>query len=329
MINYINKFFFIYILFLVCFSFSCSKKEDSFNKNRITIIKYEHSKLVNSIEEGLIDELYYLNIDDIDIVSYTGNGTEEDAIRILTIAKHNNSKVIVTISREATLLALNILETNKILFAGYFSVEEANQIYRHNNLYGNVKGIYKVGDANLYVEKLTKLLDMNSIGYMYRVDSIGSLARVPLVKNMASNLNITYYDFPILRASSITNTSTFTNYKNIDVLYVDDSVLANINLVASNYSIPIVTSDNNDFFYDNILLSMDVNYYKVGRLLSDSVLKIINGESIENVNNILLKSEDYFDIYINEDIVKKLNIKINTNSLHKNTRIIKVRNIFQ
>ncbi len=319
-----KKKYFLFLLILVSFNFSCSKQEEPSNKNRITIIKYEHSTLVNQIEEGLVDELY-LKLDHLEIISYTGNGTEEDAIRILTIAKHNNSKVIVTISREATLLALNVLETNKIAFAGYFSVEEANQIYRHNNLHGNVKGIYKVEDANLYIQKLAKILDPNSIGYMYKIDNISSLNRASLIKNTASNLNIEYYDFPILRAANITN----INHENIDVLYIDNSVLGNINFIVSNYSIPIVTSDNTDFVYNNILLSMDVNYYRVGRLLSDSVLKIINGENIKNIKNILLKSEDNFDIYINEDVAKKLNIKINTKLLNKNTRIIKVQNIFQ
>jgi len=322
--------YFILLLSLIAFfNLSCKKDETTNSLDKIIIIKSEESTTSDKVAMGIIDQLNISGIK-LDIINYNTKGSQKSLISALNEAKTKHPLAIITISEIPTITALSLLKTNNTIFFGIFNVDEINQIYRANNKYSNIKGVYKIENMTPYIRKIkTTLNNINSIGYLYNVNNINSTEKIKYLSDMFRKEGLEYISLPIANESDITN-----NYSNIinkiDALYIDSDKLTlkaieYINSENNQYLPPIITTHTYSS-YNNILLSININYYRAGRMLADIIIELKEKRSLDKIKNI--KIENNFDIYINKTVLDNLDIKINTNNLGTNTKIVYVENSF-
>ena len=287
---------------LLCFtaflSLSCKKDDTANNLDKITIIKYEDSKIYDKVEMGIIDQLNTSGIK-LDIINYNAKENEESLISALNEAKRKEPLAVVTISETATMTALNLLKTNNTIFFGIFNVDEINKIYRYNNKNNNIRGLYKVENIKPYINIIkTTLNKVKTIGYLYNINNTNSIEKSKYLRNAFIEEGFEYISLPIITESDITN-----NYSNvfnkIDAIYIDSDKLT---LKAIRYINP-----------------EDIKYLP-------PIIELKEKRNLNEIKNI--KIEDGFDIYINKTVSDNTNIKLNTNNLNKNTKIIYVENSF-
>lgn len=115
MINQLKIIFFILIFFAV----SCSYEESSKKTTIISVIKEKNTRKYNSIEKGLLDQI---NSDGMDVYInfYSLDNDELSIIRTANNVRDDNSSIAIVIGENATLLSMNIIVPQTIIFAGCF-----------------------------------------------------------------------------------------------------------------------------------------------------------------------------------------------------------------
>ena len=328
MLYKINQF--TLLLCLTAFlSLSCKKDETTSNLDKVVIIKYEQSKIYDKVEMGIIDQLNTSGIK-LDIINYNAKGSEESLISALNEAKKQQPLAVLTISEIATMTALNLLKTNNTIFFGIFNVDEINKIYRYNNKNNNIRGLYKVKNIKPYIKKMKNILNnVESVGYLYNINTVDSIEKSRHLRNAFIEEGLEYRSLPIITESDITNSYSNT-FNKIDAIYLDSDklTLTAIGYISPEnikYLPPIITTHNMTS-YNNIALSININYYRAGRMLADMLIELKEKRNLNEVRN--RKIEENFDIYINKTVLDNINIKLNTNNLNINTKIIYVKNSF-
>ena len=111
------KYFLLLLLLLVI---SCSDEESSNKTFIISLIKEENDKKFNSLEKGLLDQISLDKLN-VKINFYTSNGDDSSIIQIANNVRDDNSTIAIVLGENATLLSMNIIVPQSIVFAGSFN----------------------------------------------------------------------------------------------------------------------------------------------------------------------------------------------------------------
>ena len=173
------------------------------------------------------------------------------------------------------------------------------------------------------------LNNVKSIGYLYNINSVGSIEKSRYLRNAFMEEGLEYRSLPIITESDITNSYSNT-FNKIDAIYLDSDklTLTAIGYITPDYIkyLPPIITTHNMASYNNIALSININYYRAGRMLADILIELKEERSLNKIKN--KKIEDHFDIYIKKTILDNTNLEVNTNNLNVNTKIIYVENSF-
>ncbi|CRF35155.1 hypothetical protein BRSU_2469 [Brachyspira suanatina] len=315
----------IILLLLMIFAISCRNKENSNNTTIVSIIKEKNTRRYESIEKGLLDQM---NSDkmDVQINFYTLDNDDLSIIRTANNVRDDNSSIAIIIGENATLLSMNIIVPQTIVFAGCFDDLSLSNIVRNRIQNNNITGVYINLDITKYIKMISDK-NVDSIAYLYTKNSEMSANISKYIMRYCSNENITYYPLIIdedLNTFEIENTS---KSKDIDYLILanEDYINNNIYSIAhlcDKYSIPLINTDISDAVNTAILFSLDFNYYYMGRQLALLLNDVINNNGkTEGLN--FVKLSDSYKILINEDIAKTYNIKFTEEILNKSSLLIK------
>lgn len=111
--------------------------------------------------------------------------------------------------------------------------------------------------------------------------------------------------------------------KEIDVLYIptDQLVVSSMPIIVKNTlkeKVPIIAAEKGSV-EAGALATVGINYYKLGYETGKMAVAVLKGEDISKMP---IKISDETDVYINEESLKKLNIK---KPLMKNVKYIKTK----
>ncbi|AEM23478.1 hypothetical protein Bint_2884 [Brachyspira intermedia PWS/A] len=321
MINQLKIIFFILIFFVI----SCSDEESSKETTIISIIKEKNTRRYNSIEKGLLDQI---NSDgmDVQINFYSLDNDELSIIRTANNVRDDNSSIAIVIGENATLLSMNIIVPQTIIFAGCFDDLSVSNINRNNIQNNNITGVY----INLDITKYIKIIsDKNvaNIAYLYTKNSEMSANISKYIARYCRNENIIYYPLIIDDNLNSHNLEDAIKSKDIDYLILADEDYINDNIysiayLCDKYSIPLINTDVSEAVNTAILFSLDFNYYYLGRQLALLLNDVINNNGkTEGLGFVQLS--DSYKILVNEDIAEEYDIKLTEEILDISSLLIK------
>lgn len=316
----LKKLFIISLLFI----FSCGKNVTDNSSISVSILKSKENTPYNAIEHGIIDELSSKNIK-IAINQYVSDSSEISTIELANKIKEDNSSIAISIGRTATLLSMNIIVPQLIVFTGIIDNKTLDSIIKNKFQNNNITGVYSILDIKPYIKDISAISNVKSFGYIYLDSSLTSKYISDSIRNYCMENNIEYFSYPIRNIYDIQSELDFDN-KKIDLLYIaNDSVIleyiSDIAQKAEKYFIPIITTDIESALEGDVLFSIDINYYRMGRITANMVYDIIKENKKHDID--LINIEDANEILINEDIAKSLNIVLSDDIKNKATIIIR------
>lgn len=308
MINQLKIIFFILIFFAV----SCRDEESSKKTTIISVIKEKNTRRYNSIEKGLIDQI---NSDGMDVYInfYSLDSDELSIIRTANNVRDDNSSIAIIIGENATLLSMNIIVPQSIIFSGCFDDLSISNINRNRIQNNNITGVYVNLDITKYIKMISDK-DVDNIAYLYTKNSEMSANISRYISRYCRNENITYH--PLIIEGNLDSTDIENNIKSKDIDYIilanEDYINNNIYSIAylcDKYSIPLINTDISEAVNTVILFSLDFNYYYLGRQLALVLNEVINNNGkTEGLD--FLKLSDSYKILVNEDIAEEYDIKL-------------------
>lgn len=315
----------IILLILTLFAVSCSNEESSKNTTIVSIIKEKNTRRYNAIEKGLLDQIHSDKMD-VQINFYTLGNDDLSTIKTANNVRDDNSSIAIVIGENATLLSMNIIVPQTIVFAGCFDDLSLSNIARNRIQNNNITGVYINLDITKYV-KIISEKEVNSIGYLYTKNSEMSANISKYIMKYCSNENMTYYPLVIGENLNTLDIENTLKSRNIDYLilaneeYINNNIYS-INHLCDKYSIPLINTDISDAINTATLFSLDFNYYYMGRQLALLLNDVINNNGkTEGLNFVRLS--DSYKILLNEDIAKEYNIKFTEEILDKSSLLIK------
>lgn len=303
---------------------SCGNNTTSHSTVVISILKSKESVQFNAIEHGILDELSSKDLN-VSINRYVSDNTEVSIIELANKIKEDNSVVAVTIGRDATLLSMNVIVPQLIVFTGITDESSLKDIKKSRDQNNNITGIYSILDPKPYLTGMSRLSNIKSLAYVYLYSSYASQYISDTIMDYCKTHNIKYFPYPIKNVYDMQNELDFEG-KKIDMIYVSDDnpileYMTDITLKAEEYSIPVISTDIDSAKEGDVLFSLDINYYRMGRKTADLIYDIIKNKKDSSVDMIDMHENN--EILINEDVAKKLNIVLSEDIKNNADFIIK------
>lgn len=322
------KYFLLLLLLLVI---SCSDEESSNKTFIISLIKEENDKKFNSLEKGLLDQISLDKLN-VKINFYTSNGDDSSIIQIANNVRDDNSTIAIVLGENATLLSMNIIVPQSIVFAGSFNHISLSSIEKNKIQNNNITGVYVDLDITEYL-KIISDKEIKSLGYLHTGESRISSHISEDLQKYCSNENISYYPMIVQDGYTINDIEKVITSEKIDYLfiakenYIDDNIY-NIDYLCDKYSIPIINTDIENALNSDILFSFDCNYYYLGRKLA-LLLKYVMDNDGKTDSIDFVQVMDSYEILLNKDTSKTYQINFSDEIIEKSSIIISNRNVIK
>ena len=313
------------LLLLIFLLVSCRNEDNSNQTTIVSIIKEKNSRKYDSIEKGLLDQINSDGID-VHINFYSLDNDELSIIRTANNVRDDNSSIAIVIGENATLLSMNIIVPQSIIFAGCFDNLSLSNIAKNKIQNNNITGVYVDLDVTKYIGTISEN-NVQSIAYLYTKNSAMSANTSKHITQYCNNANIKYYPLEIEKDFNSHDIENIIKHKDIDYMILANEEYINNNIysiayLCDKYSIPLINTDISEAVNTAILFSLDFNYYYLGRqlaLLLDDVIN--NNRKTDRLNFVQLS--DSYRILINEDVANEYNIKFTEEIVDKSSIIIK------
>ena len=321
----------IFFLMTSLFFVSCTDEESFGDKVIISIIKENNTRKFDSIEKGFLDQIHLDNLD-VHINFYTSNGDDLSIIEIANKVRNDNSTIAIVIGENTTLVSMNVIVPQSIIFAGCFDYISLESIKRSKIQNNNITGVYGVLDITKYLNMISTDR-LRNLGYLHSKHSRISAHVSEELMDYCSENSINYYPLIIEEDYDINDIERIISSKNIDYLYlarekyINDNIY-NIDFICDKYAIPMINTDLESALNVGILFSLDFNYYYLGRQLALLLSKVIdNNGSTDGID--FVKVEDAYRLLLNTDAAKLCNINFTEEILEKRYIMISNGNILR
>lgn len=293
----------IFILLLVILCTACGTENQKKIEIGITQI-VEHPSL-DDVRKGVIDALKEKGYDENKInINYKNAQGDFGTAQIIAQEYNNSSDVIIAISTPSAQAAANNIKDKPIFFSAITNPESAGILRK------NVTGVSDKSPVQKQVQLIEKLLpEAKNIGIVYNTSEQNSFY---LTEEFTKAAKEKGYVVKIKGISNINEMASAldTLLPTIDVLYtsIDNTIASTYPLIVekSNKTNKPIIGATKSFVEQGALAVDGISDYQVGYQTGEMVARYLNGEKIENIPyEVVEKSE----MYINEEVAKRFDIK--------------------
>ena len=289
-------------------------KEDVYNIGITQIV--DHAAL-NQVREGFEKKAESLGIKmNIDAQNAQGDISTSQVIANKFVS--DGKDLIIAISTPSAQSAQNAVKNTKIpvVFAAVSDPVSAGLVdesLTSNSITGVTDKITKENIRELIDISKKLRPEQNSIGVIYNIGEANSLAQVEELKNVTEEANMELAEVGISSISDIDQAIEVIASKTDTLFLISDNMLASsMSLVTQKANDKgIITVSTVDTFVDEgALLSIGVNYEKLGEQMAEMVKQIL----IDKNEISTITVQDPIELYrkLNEETAKKLGIDLDT-----------------
>lgn len=310
-------------------TFSC--KKETTNKDIIGISKIVSHPALDAVENGIKDELFELGYISLVYDLQNANGEPAIAKQIANKFKAENVKVAVGIATPAAQALVSILTETPIVFSAVTDPVIAGLVTSASEGEENVTGVSDLTPVEQQIKLLTKIVNVNKIGFIYSSNEANSVTIANLAKETCNALGIEFLESTITNSAEVKQAAESIINK-VDAIYIGTdntviSALSSIIDIANNNNVPIISADPSSAEELGVLVAYGFNYYKMGRITGKIIADILNGKKTIDMPTKYMNDSESLDLIINLDIAKQLNIKVPENILEQANKIIENDNI--
>lgn len=306
----------ILLFFILINVFIITKYTNNQDKNKILKIGItqivEHESL-NNARQGFIDELKNLGYEDSKNIKFDFHNAGGDLSNCESIARkfaNDRPDLILAISTPSAQAAANVIKDIPILITAITNPEKSNLVKSNLTPCTNVTGTSDLPPVSKTIELIKKLKpNVQNIGILYSNIDVSPSYQAQIADETIKTLGL---DAKVATVSQLSEIKQVTEkiISECDALYVpiDKITAAGMPLISK------IALENNKFVVcsENLTdkgaaASYGIDYYQLGKLTAKQAVEILENRNIPQ--NMPIKYLEDTKLTLNEDIIKKLNLK--------------------
>lgn len=306
----------ILLFFILINVFIITKYENNQNKNKILKIGItqivEHESL-NNARQGFIDELKNLGYEDGKNIKFDFHNAGGDLSNCESIARkfaNDRPDLILAISTPSAQATANVIKDIPILITAITNPEKSNLVKSNLTPCTNVTGTSDLPPVSKTIELIKKLKpNVQNIGILYSNIDVSPSYQAQIAGETIKTLGL---DSKVATVSQLSEIKQVAEkiISECDALYVpiDKITAAGMPLISK------IALENNKFVVcsENLTdkgaaASYGIDYYQLGKLTAKQAVEILENRNIPQ--NMPIKYLEDTKLTLNEDIIKKLNLK--------------------
>lgn len=303
------------------FVFANGQEEKNINPNayKVGVSKLLPHPALDAVEQGLQDYLATTNFE-IKYNLQNANGDISTAASIASQLKSGKNDVVVGIATPSAQSLGSIISDIPVVFSAVTDPVESGLTGE------NYCGVSDVTPVESQLQLLIKLTNAKTIGNIYTSGEANGVILNNMVQAACNNLGVECISAAVSNSSEV-KMATQSIIDRVDAIYIapDNSVasaFSSVSDVCYTHEVPLMGSDptaTNGFDY---LLSWGFNYYNIGIATGKIIEKCLNGEKPSSIGTVILTDPSDFELWINLDTAKRLNILIDQEIINQATVII-------
>lgn len=314
----------VIVLVLICVLTGCAKTGDKKKAINIGISQIVEYVALDQNREGFIkalEESGYKNGENIKIDYQNAQG---DIAVSQTIAKKFSSEkkdLIFAIGTPSAQGAFNATKEIPIMISSVTDPVKSQLVKSMEKPETNVSGTSDYLPVQKQLDLIKELVpNAKKIGFIYNTSEVNSEVQLNELKKVSKGYEIISTG---VTSTNEVNSAIGSLVKKIDVLYIptDQLVVSSMPIIVKNTlkeKVPIIAAEKGSV-EAGALATVGINYYKLGYETGKMAVAVLKGEDISKMP---IKISDETDVYINEESLKKLNIK---KPSMKNVKYIKTK----
>ena len=309
-----KKIVLITLVLLIALSLSAFAAGEKEEKTIIGISKIVAHPALDSIEQGIQDELAAQGFTDIEYDLQNANGEIATAASIATKFKSTGVTVAVGIATPTAQALINSLKDIPVVYSAVTDPVAAGMITSFDKGEKGVAGVSDLTPVKEQIMMLQRITGLKSLGHIYSSGEANAVILAEMAEKACEELGIKFV------ASTVTNSSEVKQaaqaiINKVDGIYVSTdntvvSALASLVDVAMKAGVPIMSADPSSTEGSDVLIAWGFDYYKVGRATGRVVADILNGKSTEDMPTVFMTDPSDTNLVINLDVAEKLGITI-------------------
>lgn len=303
--------FFILINVFIITKYTNNQDQNKILKIGITQI-VEHESL-NNARQGFIDELKNLGYEDGKNIKFDFHNAGGDLSNCESIARkfaNDRPDLILAISTPSAQATANVIKDIPILITAITNPEKSNLVKSNLTPCTNVTGTSDLPPVSKTIELIKKLKpNVQNIGILYSNIDVSPSYQAQVADETIKTLGL---DSKVATVSQLSEIKQVTEkiISECDALYVpiDKITAAGMPLISK------IALENNKFVVcsENLTdkgaaASYGIDYYQLGKLTAKQAVEILENRNIPQ--NMPIKYLEDTKLTLNEDIIKKLNLK--------------------
>lgn len=311
------------IVFIICtavlFAVACNRtssvKKSEAGTYYIGIAKIIIHPALDSIEQGIKDELAEQGFTSIRYNSQNANGEMSTASAIAGLFKNEQVDIAVGIATPTALALANQIHDRPVIFSAVSDPIGAGLRTTMEPEAGNLTGVSDMAPVRQEIILITELIPgIKTIGHIYTPAEANSVSMMKEAQKVCDELGIE------LILSTVTNTSevkqaAIVMAPKVQAIYIsnDNTVVAalpGVTEVATRQGIPVVSADPSSAEASGVAVAYGIDNYKTGRATGKIVARVLRGEKPSEIPVKMMTEPDELASYVNVDLANQLKLHI-------------------
>jgi len=284
-----------------------TKETTNPNAYKVGISKLLPHPALDAVEQGIQDYLATTDLE-IEYNFQNANGDISTAASIAAQLKSEGDDVVVGIATPTAQALGNSISDKPVIFAAVTDPEEAGLTGE------NFCGVSDVTPVKSQIELLINLTGAKKIGNIYTSGEANGVILNEMVQQACADLGVECISGSVSNSSEV-KMAAQSIIDRVDAMYIapDNAVasaFSSVSDVCNTAKVPLMGSDPTASQGFDYLLSWGFNYYNIGVATGKLVERCLDGEDPASIGTVVLSDPSDFELWINLDIAKKLNIEI-------------------
>lgn len=310
----------------------CKKVEKDNNLPTIAIVKLISHNSLDDAEKGIMDELKAQNVK-ANIINQNASGEINNTMSIANKLKNDKVDIAVGIATPVLVALANVLDNTPIVFTAVTDPVSAGVAVSPTKGKKNITGVTDAIPIKEQLEEFKKFYNFKKLGVIYTASESNSVSMIETTKKACKELGIE------LIVKTITHTSDLKAAAEslagrVDAFYcfTDNSIataMPSLTETAKKHKIPVFGGDITPTLNGGVVYALGFSYYEMGRIAGKQIIEILNGKKPDDMPILSLNDPKYYNILIDLDSAKNLNINVDKSLLDKAKYIIKDKKLIE
>ena len=310
---------------LLAFTGCGSNGTTSNGEYKVGVVQLVEHPALDAANKGFVDALKEKGL--AEKIAFDQQNAQADQSNLNSIAQRfvsDRKNLILAIATPAAQSMANATHDIPILGTAITDYEAAKLVKSNQKPSGNVSGTSDMNPVEQQVDLILQVIpNAKTIGTIYSSSEVNSQIQVEKMKAYAATKGIKVEEVTVSNVNDIQQAAQNLVSQHVDAVYVPTdnvvaSAMSNLVAITDPAKIPVFGGEDNHV-KGGALMSLSVDYYKLGYQTGLMAAKILTGEA--KVEDMPIEMQKEFKLVVGKEKLEKLGITLPEDLMNKATMI--------